>query len=144
MISNGIKISPVNMEERAALGLRAGDTVRVHQKVTDNDGKTRLQVFEGIVIACKHGREAGGTFTVRKVVGGIGVERIFPLYSPMIEKVEIIRRAKVRQSKLYHIREKAMREIRRQMRNIRVIEKTQAADAETETAEDVPAAEKTE
>ena len=132
------------MEERAALGLRAGDTVRVHQKVTDNDGKTRLQVFEGIVIACKHGREAGGTFTVRKVVGGIGVERIFPLYSPMIEKVEIIRRAKVRQSKLYHIREKAMREIRRQMRNIRVIEKTQAADAETETAEDVPAAEKTE
>ena len=97
------------MIDRSKIDIRSGDTVRVHQKVKEGD-KTRLQVFEGMVIARKHGHEAGGTFTVRKVVSGIGVERIFPLHSPMLDKIEITKRAsRVRRAKLYYIREKAAR-----------------------------------
>lgn len=117
METNAIKISPVDMEERKNISLSSGDTARVWQKIQEKD-KTRLQVFEGLVLACKHGKESGATFTVRKIIDGVGVERIFPLYSPMIDKIEIIRRAKVRRSKLYYVREKATKEIRRQMRNI--------------------------
>jgi len=109
-------ISPVNIAHREKLDIRPGDNVRVWQKIEEDKGKFRLQAFEGIVLARKHGREAGGTFTVRKVVDGIGVERIFPLYSPMIDSVEMIRRSKVRRAKLYFVREKATKEIRRQMR----------------------------
>ena len=110
-----MKISPVNMEERKALDLRSGDTVRVWQKITEKD-KTRLQAFEGLVLARKHGAEAGSTFTVRKVVDGVGVERVFPLYSPMIDKIEITRRSQVRRAKLYYIRDKAAKEISKRMR----------------------------
>ena len=108
--------SPINTQARKELGVRAGDTVRVTQKIQEK-GKTRLQVFEGLVIAVKHGTEAGATFTVRKVASGVGVEKIFPLYSPMIDQIEIVKRTKVRRSKLYYIREKATKEIRRAMRN---------------------------
>ncbi len=83
---SGVAISPVNMEERKALGIKSGDTVRVHQKIQDK-GKTRVQVFEGLVLARKHGDEPGATFTVRKVASGVGVEKIFPLYSPLIDKI---------------------------------------------------------
>ena len=110
-----MKISPVKMEERKNLDLKSGDTVRVHLKIKEKD-KTRTQVFEGIVLARKHGAEAGATFTVRKVVDGIGVERIFPLYSPNIEKIEIIRRSNVRRSKLYFIRRKAVKETNKRMK----------------------------
>lgn len=109
-------ISPANIEHRKQLDIRPGDTIRVWQKIEEDKGKFRLQAFEGLVLARKHGREAGGTFTVRKVIDGIGVERIFPLYSPMIDEVEMIRRSKVRRAKLYFIRRKAAKEIRRQMR----------------------------
>lgn len=118
--ATAIKVSPVNMSERKDLGIRPGDTVRVHQKIEDK-GKTRIQVFEGLVLARKHGSEAGATFTVRKVVDGIGVEKIFPLYSPMIDKIEIVRRSKVRRAKLYYIREKVAREIKRQMRRMQMM-----------------------
>ncbi|PMQ01309.1 MAG: 50S ribosomal protein L19 [Dictyoglomus sp. NZ13-RE01] len=79
-----------------------GDTVRVHYRIVEGD-KERIQVFEGVVIAKKHGgiRE---TITVRKVVQGVGVERIFPLYSPLVEKIEVVRRGKVRRAKLYYLR----------------------------------------
>jgi large subunit ribosomal protein L19 len=111
-------ISPaIDTAKLAALDLRAGDTVRVWQKIKEKD-KFRLQAFEGLVLARKHGTQAGATFTVRKVVDGVGVERIFPLFSPMIDKVELIRRSKVRRAKLYFIREKAAKEIRHQMRRI--------------------------
>lgn len=116
----GVAVSPVNMEERKSLGLRAGDTVRVHQKIQDK-GKTRIQIFEGLVLARKHGDEPGATFTVRKVSGGIGVEKIYPLYSPLIDKLEIVKRAKVRRAKLYYIREKVAREVRRQMRRMSLV-----------------------
>lgn len=125
-------ISPVNSAERTSLGLRAGDTVRVHQKIQEK-GKTRIQIFEGLVIARKHGAEAGGTFTVRATLSGVGVEKIFPLFSPLIDKIEIVRRSKVRRAKLYYIRDKVAREIRRQLRNMKVM--SLATESEREVAE---------
>lgn len=107
---------PAALANRKEMGIRSGDTVRVHVRIEEK-GKTRIQLFEGLVIATKHGAEPGATFTVRKVSHGVGVERIFPLYSPMIDKIEIIRRTRVRRSKIYFIREKVTREIRRKLRN---------------------------
>lgn len=82
-----------------------GDTVRVHLKVVEGERK-RIQVFEGVVIARANGglRE---TFTVRKISGGIGVERVFPLHSPMIAKIEVVRRGRVRRAKLYYLRKRS-------------------------------------
>jgi large subunit ribosomal protein L19 len=130
-VPKGITISPVNMDERVSLGLRVGDTVRVHQKIKDKD-KIRLQVFEGLVLARKHGNEPGATFTVRRVASGVGMEKIFPLYSPIIDKLEIVRRAKVRRAKLYYIREKVAREVKRQMRRMSLADI--ATESETEAA----------
>jgi len=134
-VISGIDVSPVNMEDRKNLGLRAGDTVKVHLKIEDK-GKIRTQVFEGIVLARKHGSEPGATFTVRKVVDGIGVEKIFPLYSPNIDKIEIVRRSTVRRAKIYYIREKVAREIRRQMRRMRLMNVSSESDIEAKTAGD--------
>lgn len=127
MEMNGITIASANMDLRRKLDLRAGDTVKVSQKIQEK-GKTRLQAFEGLVLAVKHGKEAGATFTVRKVASGVGVEKIFPLYSPNIDKIEVTKRSKVRRAKLYHIREKAAKEVRRQMRNVRLV-KDESAEA---------------
>src|SRR5882757_9961312 len=96
--------SPIDMEKRKTLDLRPGDTVRVHQKIVEK-GKSRIQIFEGLVLARKHGTEAGATFTVRRVASGVGVEKVFPLYSPMVDKIEVIRRSRVRRAKLYFIRD---------------------------------------
>ncbi len=82
---------------------RAGDTVKVHVRVKEGD-KERIQIFQGVVIA----RRAGGTretFTVRKMSGSIGVERIFPLHAPLVDKIEVIRRGRVRRAKLYYLRD---------------------------------------
>ncbi len=130
----GVAVSPVNMEERKTLGIKAGDTVRVHQKIQDK-GKTRIQIFEGLVLARKHGDEPGATFTVRKVASGVGVEKIFPLYSPQIDKLEIVKRAKVRRSKLYYIREKVNREIKRQMRRMSLVSMMTESGAEAAARE---------
>ncbi len=126
------KLTPVSTDERKALGIRSGDTVRVHQKIVEK-GKTRIQVYEGLVIATKHGSEIGGTFTVRAVLSQVGVEKTFPLYSPMIEKIEIIRRSKVRRAKLYYIRDKASREIRRSLRNMVTVNLTTDTKEEAKT-----------
>lgn len=115
--------TPVNIEERKRIQVTPGDTVRVHQKIQEK-GKTRIQVFEGVVLATKHGAEPGATFTVRRTTGGVGVERIFPLFSPVIDRIEVVKRAKVRRSKLYHIRDKVSKEIRRQMRRARLVSET--------------------
>jgi len=123
--------SPVNVAERKKMDIRSGDTIRVWQKIQEK-GKTRLQAFEGLVIAVKHGKEAGATFTVRRVASGVGVEKIFPLYSPMIDSVETLKRSKVRRAKLYHIRTKAAKEIRRQMRNVRSVKEAPAEEAAPE------------
>jgi large subunit ribosomal protein L19 len=116
--------TPVKVSERKKLDMRSGDTVRVFVRIKevgkDKKDRIRLQAFEGLVLARKHGTEPGATFTVRKVSGGVGVERIFPLYSPIIDKIEIVRRTKTRRSKLYYIREKVAREVRRKMKNERM------------------------
>ena len=83
---------------------RVGDTVRVHVRITEGD-KERIQVFEGIVIRRHRGR-INATFTVRKVSYGIGVERIFPLHSPQIEKIEVVRRGRVRRARLFYLRDR--------------------------------------
>lgn len=137
-----IKISPVDMDARKNLDLRPGDTIRVWQKIEEEKGKYRLQAFEGLVLARKHGSEAGATFTVRRVASGVGVEKIFPLYSPMIDRIETIKRSRVRRAKLYYIREKVSREARRQLRKSRMMNMTQGAavQAEQEAAEAEPVA----
>src|ERR1700689_876818 len=124
-----LTISPVDMDARKKLDLRPGDTVRVHQKIEEK-GKFRIQLFEGLVLARKHGTEAGGTFTVRRVLSGVGVEKIFPLYSPMIDKIEIVKRSRVRRAKLYYIREKVAREQRRQLRRSKMMNLSDASEPE--------------
>ena len=119
-ISQAILFSPVNTEERRKLDIRPGDTIRVWQRIKEA-GKTRLQAFEGLVLARKHGKEPGATFTVRKVVGGVGVERIFPLYLPTIEKIELVKRSQVRRAKLYYIRARAAKETRKKMKQARMV-----------------------
>ncbi len=122
-----IKFSPVDIDARKKLDFRAGDTIRVWSKIKDEKGKFRSQAFEGMVLARKHGTEAGGTFTVRRIASGVGVERIFPLYSPMIDKIDIIKRANARRSKLYYVRTKAVKDVRKKMRSVVVAEEAAPA-----------------
>jgi large subunit ribosomal protein L19 len=138
----GIKLSPVDIDKRKNLELRPGSTVRVWQKIQER-GKTRLQAYEGMVIAKKHGGQMGGTFTVRKVASGVGMEKIFPLFSPNIDKIEMIKQAKVRRAKLYYVRDKAARELRRRMKTLSGFVFTpeeEAAIAEAPAAPEVAAA----
>ena len=93
-----------NMPEKEAPSITVGDTVRVHLKVKEGN-RERIQVFEGTVIAKKHGG-INETFTVRRISYGVGVEKVFPLHSPVIEKVETVRRGKVRRAKLYYLRDR--------------------------------------
>ncbi len=89
---------------------KPGDTVNVHLKVIEGE-KERIQQFQGVVIA-RRGSGMGATFTVRKVSDGVGVERIFPLHSPRISKIEIVKEGKVRRAKLYYLRKLAAKQIR--------------------------------
>ena len=84
--------------------IQVGDNVDIHQRILEGQ-KERVQVFNGVIIAMKGGG-TGGTFTVRKISDGIGVERIFPVHSPIISKVDVMRRGKVRRAKLYYLRER--------------------------------------
>ena len=89
--------------------IKSGDIVKVYQKIKDISAKDkkvkeRIQIFEGQVLARKHGKGVSATITVRKVVDGIGVEKIFPIHSPSLEKIEIVRSGKTRRSKLYYLR----------------------------------------
>lgn len=95
--------------------IKPGWTIRIHQKIKEG-AKTRIQAFEGIVISRKHGNGTSGTITVRRVTGGFGVEKIYPIYLPSVDKVEVVRETKVRRAKLYYLREKSAREIRRKIR----------------------------
>ena len=145
-----IKFSPVDMEARKKLDFKAGDTVNVWAKILEEkvekkgekkkgdakkaEAKYRLQAFEGIVLARKHGTEMGATFTVRKVASGVGVERIFPLYSPMVDRIEVTKKSRARRSKLYYIREKAVKDVRSKMRSITNQEEEETPVEETKTA----------
>lgn len=149
-MKSAVVVSPVNIKERQNLGLKAGDTVRVWQKIEElktAKGKNkkdvttrnvRRQAFEGLILAVKHGTEPGATFTVRRVASGVGVEKIFPLYSPNIDSVEVLRRTRTRRSKLYFIRRKAAKEAARAMRKARTVTSPAASeDAEVEEAPEV-------
>ncbi len=115
-MKTNIKLAKVDMEERKNLDFSSGDTVRVWNKLKDKDGKIRLQAFEGLVLARKRGTGITATFTVRKVTSGVGVEKIYPLYSSNIDRIEIVRKSKARRSKLYYVREKAKKDIRRKLK----------------------------
>ncbi len=113
--------------------IRPGMTVKVHQKIKEGD-KTRTQIFEGIVIARKHGSGTSATITVRKVSNGVGVERIFPLHLPTIEKFEVVKTSKVRRAKLYYLRGKTARETRKKTKLIETKVLASAIQAENEKA----------
>lgn len=106
---------------------RPGDTVKVHAKVRER-GKERIQVFEGVVIRKRRGMKRS-TFTVRKISFGVGVERIFPLYSPNVAQIEVVRQGKVRRAKLYYLREKRGKDARIKERRISEAPKVEAAAA---------------
>ncbi len=137
-----IILTPVDIESRKAIEFASGDVVRVWNKIKEADGKTRLQAFEGMVLARKHGTEIGATFTVRRVASGVGVERVFPLFSVMIDKIEVVRHSHTRRSKLYYVRDKALRDVRRKLKkDVRVVKKDGVTTVETvvETPEEVTA-----
>lgn len=106
-------IRSVNAEglKRELPTFRSGDRVRVHVRVVEGD-KSRIQVFEGDVLGRRGGVSLQATFTVRKTSGGVGVERIFPLHSPIVEKIEVVRLGRVRRAKLYYLRDLAGKKAR--------------------------------
>lgn len=142
-MKTNITFTPVDIEARKALDFSSGDVVRVWNKIKEADGKIRLQAFEGMVLARKHGTEMGATFTLRRVASGVGVERVYPLFSVMIDKIEIVRRARTRRSKLYYVRDKALRDVRRKLKkDTRVVKKGSTTTTEAvveETPEEVTA-----
>lgn len=107
------------MSEDIRLSLKPGMIVKVHQKIKETNAKgeekERIQIFEGTVLAVKHGKENGATVTVRKVTKGMGVEKIFPIHSPVVAKIEFVRQMRVRQAKPYYIRDskKKLKEVKK-------------------------------
>jgi large subunit ribosomal protein L19 len=95
--------------------LQVGWTVRVHQKLKEGE-KGKATIFEGLIIAKKHGDEPGATMTVRRVGSGYGVEKVYPLRLPSIEKIEVVKKGRTRRAKMYYLRDKTAREIRRKTR----------------------------
>jgi large subunit ribosomal protein L19 len=127
--------------------LAPGDTVRVRQKVVEGE-KTRIQVFQGVVIRI-HRAGAGTNFTVRRVTSGVGVERTFPIYSPMIDGVEVLRHGKVRRAKLYYLRglsarasrikEKRIEKLGEEVRSPEIQPEVEGAAAEGQAVAEAPA-----
>ena len=99
---DALKLISDSSMKKEAPAVNVGDTVKVHVKIKEGD-KNRIQIFEGTVIAKKHGG-INETFTVRRVAHGCGIERVFPVHSPVVDKVEVVRGGKVRRGKLYYIR----------------------------------------
>jgi large subunit ribosomal protein L19 len=127
----------VNQNKNQALPqIKSGDTVRVYQKYKDKD-KEKIQVFEGMVICRKHGNEIGASITVRKIASGVGVEKIFPLHSPIIDKIEVVRSGKTRRAKLYYIRDAKGRKSKLKQTRVRPL----AKPATAKSAAAVPAEE---
>ena len=124
--------------------IKVGDTLKVHQKIKEGS-KERVQVFEGIVIAMKHGKGISGTLIVRKIISGIGVEKIFPLHSPNVEKFEIVSRGKARRAKLYYLRDRVGRKakVRRKIYVPGQDEESAVSEAKELTQPQEPATEET-
>ena len=124
--------------------LRPGDTVKVHERIpvlsegkSDKKSAERIQIFEGLIIAKKHGKGISATITVRKIVAGVGVEKIFPIHAPVIEKIEIVNRGKVRRAKLFYLREAKGRKSRLKKKSFIVpaSKKEQSKENNTENLE---------
>ena len=133
-----IELVTAKYSSKAPPEFRIGDTVNVHIKIVEG-GKHRVQVFNGVVIACR-GRGTGETFTVRRIVGKEGVERIFLVHSPNISKVEVIRSGKVRRAKLYFLRDRVGKSRRLREKRVRHVRGSAAGksskekgDGQTET-----------
>lgn len=109
MRSEVVEFNKTQREE--TIDFRAGDVVKVHRKIKEGD-KERIQIFEGMVIAMKGKQSSSPTMTVRKVSNGIGVEIVVPIFSPGVEEIELVKRAKIRKSKIYYIRDKAAKALR--------------------------------
>ncbi len=131
------------MNEDMRQDLKSGMIVKVHQKIKDvnkkGEERERIQIFEGMVLAVKHGKEAGATFTVRKVSEGIGVEKIFPINSPVVAKVELVRQMKVSQARPYYLRDyrKKLQEVKSGAKMENPIKKaTKAEEKKKEGAEE--------
>jgi len=103
----------------AFMSLKPGATVRVHQKIKEGE-KFRIQIFEGMIIARKHGSGPNATITVRKISNGVGVERIFPIHTPVVAQFEVTKNSKVRRAKLYYLRTKTARETRKKTKTIAI------------------------
>lgn len=120
--------------------IRVGDTIKVYQKIKEGE-KQRIQIFEGLVLAKKHGAGIEGTVTVRKIISGVGVEKIFPLHSPNVEKFEIVSRGRVRRAKLYYLRERTGKRAKIKKKIYVPGEETQlekAIESEVEAKEEAP------
>ncbi len=129
--------------------VQPGYTVRVHQKIKEGE-KERVQIFEGLVIKTNSGYGADKTFTVRKIVQGIGVEKVFPLYSPLIEKIEVKKKSKIRRAKLFYMRNRSGKSARLKASFVsdkdmedEIIEENEEVVEETQNAEEAPQAEET-
>ena len=146
----GVQVSPVNMEERKSLGIRAGDTVRVHQKIKEGS-KERIQVFEGMVIRVSNKNSHTASILVRRNTGGVGVEKSYLLHSPLVTKVEITKRGKVRRNYLSYMRDRRGKSARltnksfdKQVVNDVFDPEAAKAEAEAKEAAEKAAAEKAE
>ena len=120
--------------------IQSGDTVRVHQKVKEGE-KERIQIFEGVILAKKHGKGISATITVRKISQGVAVERIFPIHAPFVHKIEIVKRAKVRRAKLYYLRDAKGKKARLKAREFGVevaVPETPKAELKEEAPAETP------
>ncbi|RME92951.1 MAG: 50S ribosomal protein L19 [Candidatus Hydrogenedentota bacterium] len=132
------KLEKIHLQQvNRPLNFEIGDTVKVHYKIKEGN-KERIQIYEGVVIAIS-GRGAGKTFTVRRISHDVGVERIFPLYAPTIDKIEKVRSGRVRRAKLYYLREKVgkharLKEVKREAPKDKIYEKAQKLKEEMENA----------
>jgi len=113
------KMIEFNMTQRTSNvpKFQTGDVVKVYRKIVEG-GKERVQLFQGMIIATRGGQSSSPTITVRKVSNGVGVELVLPVHSPMIEKIEVVKKAKTRSSKLYYIREKTAKSLKLKYKDI--------------------------
>ena len=138
------------MSEDNRLSLTTGMIVKVHQKIKElnakGEEKERIQIFEGMIIATKHGHEPGATITVRKISNGVGVEKIFPIHSPVVAKIELVRQMQVRQAKAYYLRnyKKRLKEVKKDKTGKEKIARVENVVAKVEEGKEVVEEVKTE